>query len=108
MILEYRQKVINTIKKQIEVYKNPALKDTFEYWRYDGDLLKTMEDELYTWEWSWLRDDGGRGYENIELDKPKSRFGISGSWKYKYAIFDMIEVYKYFDWDNYTMVVYGS
>ena len=32
---------------------------------------------------------------------------LVGSWKYKYAIFDMIEVYKYFDWDNYTMVVYG-
>lgn len=108
IILEYRQKVINTIKKQIEVHKNPALKDTYEYWGYDGDLLKTMEDELYTWEWSWLRDEGGRGYENIELDKPKSQFGISGSWKYKYAIFDMIEVYKYFDWDNYTMVVYGG
>ena len=48
------------------------------------------------------------GNENIELDKPKDKFGISGSWKYKYAIFDMIEVYKYFDWDNYTMVVYGG
>ena len=108
MILEYRQKVINTIKKQIEVHKNPALKDTLEYYGYDGDLLKTMEDELYTWEWSWLRDEGSRGYENIELDKPKSQFGISGSWTYKYAIFDMIEVYKYFDWDNYTMVVYGG
>lgn len=108
IILAYRDKVISILKKQIEVHKNPALKDTSEYWGYDGDLLKTMEDELYTWETSWSRDEGGRGYENIELDAPKSQFGISGSWKYKYAIFDMIEVYKYFDWDNYTMVVYGG
>ena len=32
MILEYRQKVINTIKKQIEVHRNPALKHTIEYY----------------------------------------------------------------------------
>lgn len=33
---------------------------------------------------------------------------ISGSWKYKYAIFDMINVFKRFDWNNYTMVVFGG
>lgn len=33
---------------------------------------------------------------------------LSGSWKYKYSIFDMIHVYKHFDWDNFTMVVYGG
>ena len=65
MILEYRQKVINTIKKQIEVHKNPALKDTSEYWGYDGDLLKTIEDELYTWEWSWLREVEGMRISNL-------------------------------------------
>ena len=109
IILAYRDKVINYYKKQIEVYKNPKLKDTRDYWRYDGNILSCMEEELHTWEWSYLNDaDGDRRYENICLCKSKDEFGISGSWQYKYAIFDMIEVYKYFDWDNYTMVVYGG
>ena len=33
---------------------------------------------------------------------------VSGSWKYKYAIFDMIFIYKTFDWESYLMVVYGG
>ena len=108
IILAYREKAITYLKKQIEVYKNPELKDCADYWRYDGDLLKVVEQELHTWEWSYPTDDGDRRYENICLHKSKDEFGISGSWTYQYAIFDMIEVYKYFDWDNYTMVVYGG
>lgn len=108
IILAYREKVIDMLKKQIDVHKNPNLKDTEDYWGFDGNILRSMEDELKTWELSWVREDGSNWYENIELNKPKGEFGISGSWKYKYAIFDMIEVYKYFDWDNYTMVVYGG
>lgn len=108
IILAYREKAITYLKKQIEVYKNPELKDRADYWRYDGDLLKVVEQELHTWEWSYPTDDGDRRYENICLHKSKDEFGISGSWTYQYAIFDLIEVYKYFDWDNYTMVVYGG
>ena len=67
-----------------------------------------MEEELQLWEWSYPSDDGDVRYENICLHKSKDEFGISSSWRYKYAIFDMIEVYKYFDWENYTMVVYGG
>ena len=108
IILAYREKAITYLKKQIEVYKNPELKDRADYWRYDGDLLKVVEQELHTWEWSYPTDDGDRRYENICLHKSKDEFGISGSWTYQYAIFDLIELYKYFDWDNYTMVVYGG
>ena len=108
IILAYREKAITYLKKQIEVYKNPELKDGADYWRYDGDLLKVVEQELHTWEWSYPTDDGDRRYENICLHKSKDEFGISGSWTYQYAIFDLIELYKYFDWDNYTMVVYGG
>lgn len=108
IILGYREKAITYLKKQIEVYKNPELKDSRDYWRYDGDLLKVVEHELHTWEWNYPTDDGDRRYENICLHKTKDEFGISGSWTYQYGIFDMIEVYKYFDWDNYTMVVYGG
>ena len=108
IILAYRERVINNIKKQIDVYNNPELKDTPDYWRCDGNLLRLIMEELHIWEFTFPREDGSICYENIDINKPKGEFGISGSWTYKYAIFDMIEVYKYFDWDNYTMVVYGG
>lgn len=108
VILAYRDRIIENIKKQIEVHKNPELKESREYWWYDGNILREMEEELQLWEWSYPSDDGDVRYENICLHKSKDEFGISSSWRYKYAIFDMIEVYKYFDWENYTMVVYGG
>lgn len=108
IILEYRKKVIENLKKLIEVHKNPKLKDKSDYWRIDGNILRIMEEELHTWEFNYPTDDGDIRYENICLHKSKDEFGISSSWTYKYAIFDMIEVYKYFDWKNYTMVVYGG
>jgi hypothetical protein len=108
IILAYRDRIIENLKKQIEVHKNPELKESREYRWYDGNVLRSMEEELHIWEWSYPSDDGDRRYENICLHKSKDEFGISSSWQYKYAIFDMIEVYKYFDWDNYTMVVYGG
>ena len=54
MILEYDKKLLILIKNKLRYIKIPALKDTSEYWGYDGDILKTMEDELYTWE-SWFK-----------------------------------------------------
>ena len=44
-------------------------------------------------------------YFNIDLSDRKL---VSGSWMYKYAIFDMIFIYKTFDWENDLMVVYGG
>lgn len=108
VILAYRDRIIENLKKQIEVHKNPELKESRDYWWFDGNILRDMEEELHMWEWSYPSDDGDRRYENICFHKSKDEFGISTSWRYKYAIFDLLEVYKYFDWENYTMVVYGG
>jgi len=32
---------------------------------------------------------------------------ITNSWKYEYAIFEMIRLYKVFDWENDIAVIYG-
>lgn len=32
---------------------------------------------------------------------------ITGSWKYEYTIFELIRLYKTFDWDNDIAVIYG-
>ena len=38
----------------------------------------------------------------------KNPYLVSGSWRYRNAIFDMVHIYKVFDWDNHTMLVFGG
>ena len=54
---------------------------------------------------TYLIENGETNYFNIDLS---DRNMVSGSWKYKFAIFDMIFIYKTFDWENDLMVVYGG
>ena len=49
--------------------------------------------------------DGNKVYSELNFTNPNI---ISGSWSYKNGIFDMMYIYKTFDWENYTMVVYGG
>ena len=108
MILAYRQRVIDYMKAAIYLYEYPEEKDMRKHWR-TVDLVEDYRSELREWEQCYKKEDGGDNfYFNIDLNKPKGEFGISGSWLYKYAIFDMIEIYKYFDWENDLMVVYGG
>ncbi len=32
---------------------------------------------------------------------------LTDSWRYEYAIFDLVRIYKIFDWDNKIMILYG-
>ena len=107
IILEYRQRVIDYMKASLDLYQHPEEKESEKHW-FTVDLVKEWEHEISEWEHSYIGDTGETCYFNIALHKPKEEFGISSSWMYKFAIFDMIEIYKYFDWDNYTMVVYGG
>ena len=105
IILAYRDRIIEYQKQALENEEHPELLE--HDWKRCSDTPKTLiEAELREWEWSYLGDNNERCYFAIDLKDNSPR--VSGSWKYKYSIFDMIFVYKTFDWDNYTMVVYGG
>ena len=104
IILEYRQRVIDYMKASLDLYQHPEEKESEKHW-FTVDLVKEWEHEIREWEHSYMGDNDETCYFNIDLsDKER----VSGSWMYKFAIFDMIFIYKTFDWDNYTMVVYGG
>ena len=108
MILAYRQRVIDYMKAAIDLYEHPEEKEMRKHW-FTQDLLEMVKQELQEWEYTYKDERSGETkYFNIDFTKGKDTFGISGSWMYKYAIFDMIEIYKYFDWENDLMVVYGG
>lgn len=108
IILAYRQRVIDYMKAALDLYEHPEERDMRKHW-YTVDLVENYRSELREWEYCYKNEDSGEDcFFNIDLNKSKTEFGISGSWLYKYAIFDMIEIYKYFDWENDLMVVYGG
>ena len=104
IILEYRQRVIDYMKASLDLYQHPEEKESRKHW-FTVDLVQEWEHEIREWEHTFLGDNDETCYFNIDLSDKKR---VSGSWMYKFAIFDMIFIYKTFDWDNYTMVVYGG
>lgn len=104
IILFYRQVVIDYMKASVEVFEKPELKEISKYWNAQ-DLLEMVKHEIREWEACYKNDDGSIHYFNIDFEKDNL---VSGSWLYKFAIYDMIYIYKTFDWDKYTMVVYGG
>ena len=104
IILEYRQRVIDYMKASLDLYQHPEDKDKEKHW-FTLDLVKEWEHEISEWEHTYLGDDGEKCYFNIDLSDKKR---VSSSWMYKFAIFDMIFIYKTFDWENDLMVVYGG
>ena len=104
MILSYRQCVIEYYQRLLALHRNPESGKDFDY-ESIPTLEEEIERELRGWRYEW-KSEGNSHYINLNFDSDK--VGVSGSTYYKYAIFDLMFVYKTFDWDNYTMVVYGG
>lgn len=77
---------------------------------FKGDNLKLTEAEIHTFfklidhvrsmknEWGFM------GLYPFNLDKGDE---VSTSWKYEYSIFELVRIYKSFDWENNLMIYYG-
>ena len=98
IILECRKKIINWMKCIIKAENNE---------KHKGCLMGEWEMELRRWESEWENPKQER-LSYSEIDLSNNKWKVSGSWSYKYGIFDLIHVYKIFDWENDMMVVYGG
>lgn len=108
IILEYRKRVIEYMKEYLEEFMKYDFTDEKKLW-LGSRLIDEWKSEITEWESEYKDDrDNEIHYFNIKFCDNPSEFEISSSWKYKYAIYDMLTIYRSFDWDNYTMVVYGG
>lgn len=98
VILECRKKIINWMKLKIKGENDG---------KHKGCLMGEWEMELRRWESEW-ENPGQERLSYSEIDLSNNKWKVSGSWSYKYGIFDLIHVYKIFDWENDMMVVYGG
>lgn len=59
-------------------------------------------------EWGVFPSFFGDGHEDSPFDLDEGKERIISSWKYEYAIFELVRIYKSFDWKRQVMVYYGG
>lgn len=100
VIEAYRQKIIEWLKSLLNPDESqvtaPRLsKEERKHleWKYE------IEDKLDKW--------SGKYFGIFPIDLDESRERITGDWAYEYAIFELVRVYKTFDWENDDLVLVG-
>lgn len=74
-----------------------AMKENQKEWNNKANHWKTR--------YKGNESDTGYHYLNIDLH---SKWKVSGGWSYEYLIFDLIHIYKIFDWDNDVLLAIGG
>ena len=93
----YEHLVNNTFEESYERYAYPKEIDDKEL--HYQRLLRHCKDHL-TW-WKPMFEDCSA----VNLDKGK--YNLVDSWLYEHTIFDLVRIYKAFDWENKCLMFMG-
>lgn len=96
----YRQKIIAWLQSLLnpdesQIASNKLSKEERKHleWEYE------IKDRLDSW--------SGKYFGTLPIDLDESRERITGDWSYEYAIFELVRLYKIFDWENDDLVLVG-
>lgn len=92
-IIEWFQSLLNPDESQVTAPKLSKEERKHLEWEYE------IKDKLDAWSGKYF------GIFPIDLNDDKER--ITGDWSYEYAIFELVRVYKSFDWKNNELVLVG-
>lgn len=96
----YRQKIIDWFKSLLEIKDSNRFSEEFTKEQYQFELLKReVQNKIDIWSGKYW------GITPIDLDTENEQ--ISNSWTYEYAIFELVRVYKSFNWENDDLVLVG-
>lgn len=104
-IQHYRSKVIKhhedllSITKEEDMPLERLYDDLTPEQRYKRDIESRYEE----WKDNLFLADG----QCMALDLNPERPGLTHSWKYEYAIFDLVRLYKDTDWNTYGLIFMG-
>ena len=93
----YENLVNNTFEETLERYNYPS--DIDEKELHYQRLLRHCKDHL-----RWWKPEFG-DYTAIDTDKSKDN--LADSWLYEHTIFDLVRIYKTFDWENKCLLFCG-
>lgn len=125
---DFLKYVIETYKGKVREYLSDMVKPFLDEDGYRGDFLKSVKtnygirDDKYEFDGSTLNKEQQNSIVNIlnhiisahtewnmivpfNLDDGKDE--VTSSWKYEYSIFELVRIYKTFDWENNVMIHYG-
>lgn len=101
VIEAYRQKIVDWLQSLLNpnesrIVSTKLSKEERKHleWEYE------IKDKLDSWSGKYFG-----GILPIDLDESRER--ITGDWSYEYAIFELVRVYKVFDWENNDLVLVG-
>lgn len=92
-IVDWFESLINPDKSQITFNKLSQKERKHLEWEYE------IRDKLDYW--------SGKYFGILPIDLDESRERITGDWSYEYAIFELVRLYKIFDWENDDLVLVG-
>lgn len=92
-IVDWFQSLFNPDESQVTVAKLSKEERKHFEWKYQ------IENKLDRWSGKYF------GISPINLNENSER--ITDSWLYEYAIFELIRLYKIFDWENDELVLVG-
>lgn len=92
-IVDWFQSLLNPNESRIDANKLSKEERKHLEWEYE------IRDKLDAWSGKYF------GISPIDLDESRDR--ITGDWSYEYAIFELVRLYKIFDWENNELVLVG-
>lgn len=100
VIETYRQKIINWFQSLFDPEDYPIIPSKLSKEEKRRALIDNeIKNKIDNWSGKYF------GISPIDLDESKER--ITGDWSYEYAIFELVRVYKAFDWENNDLVLVG-
>lgn len=100
VIEAYRQKIIDWLKSLLEPEDDPIIPSKLsKEERKRLAIEHSIEDKLDSWSGKYF------GISPIDLDESRER--ITEDWSYEYAIFELVRLYKVFDWENDDLILVG-
>lgn len=100
VIEAYRQKIIDWLKSLLDPEDDPVFPSKLSKEERKHLAIKhSIEDKIDSWSGKYF------GISPIDLDESRER--ITGDWSYEYAIFELVRLYKIFDWENDNLVLVG-
>lgn len=100
VIEAYRQKIVDWFESLLnpdksQITANKLSKEERKRLEWECEIKDKLE------KWS------GKYFGVLPIDLDESRERIAGSWSYEYAIFELVRLYKAFDWENDDLVLVG-
>ena len=100
VIEAYRQKIIDWLESLLNPEDDPIIpSELSKEERKHLTIEREIQDKIDSWSGKYF------GISPIDLDESRER--ITGDWSYEHAIFELVRLYKIFDWENDDLVLVG-